>query len=76
MRWLGGTTLEVRDHLPEVRDHLPDGMARAGAAWDGVPLRSSWPRGRCSPTRRRGQGGTPLAVRLSEGLGGTAAHAR
>ena len=58
MRWLGGTTLEVRDHLPEVRDHLPDGMAGAGDAWDGVPLRAA------------------LAVRLSEGLGGTAAHAR
>ena len=69
MRWLGGTT-------PEGRADLPAKLAPAGGAWDGVPLRSSWPRGRCSPTRLRGQGGTSLAVRLSEGLGGTAAHAR
>jgi hypothetical protein len=32
MRWLGGTT-------PEVRDHLPDVIAREGAAWDGVRMR-------------------------------------
>jgi hypothetical protein len=29
MRWLGGTT-------PEGRDALPDVMAPAGAAWDGL----------------------------------------
>jgi hypothetical protein len=32
MRWLGGTT-------PEVCDDLPNVMALAGAAWDGVRMR-------------------------------------
>jgi hypothetical protein len=51
MRWLGGTT-------PEGRDDLPDGMAPAGGAWDGV-------RGRSSVTRLGAMavGCVPLAER-------------
>jgi hypothetical protein len=34
MRWLGGTT-------PEVRDHLPAMLAPEGAAWDSLRGRSA-----------------------------------
>jgi hypothetical protein len=33
MRWLGGTT-------PEARDDLPDVLTPEGGAWDGVRMRS------------------------------------
>ena len=79
MRWLGGTT-------PEGRDDLPDGMAPAGGAWDGVRMRSSgallgamavvWvsragARGRCPRYRSHHDGGRMRAFGMaSEGVPG------
>jgi hypothetical protein len=73
MRWLGGTT-------PEVRDHLPDGIAREGAAWDGVRMRffpaltgvmtvgcaaCDTVRGRCPRRRSHHDGGRMRAVGMA-----------